>query len=81
MSRTISMASGAILVSVYRWAAAPSLPGEPKLPWPSASGYRSDHGWTRRTSASYTDESPCGWNCPITSPMMRVHFENARSGR
>ena len=34
MSRTISMASGAILHSVYREAAAPSLPGEPKFPWP-----------------------------------------------
>jgi len=32
------MASGAILHSVYREAAAPSLPGEPKFPWPEISG-------------------------------------------
>ena len=31
-SRTISVASGAILHSVYRMAAAGSLPGEPKWP-------------------------------------------------
>lgn len=52
MSRTISIDSGAILHSVYRIAAAGSLPGEPKLPLLSTSGMRIDHGWARRTSAS-----------------------------
>ncbi|OPZ52414.1 MAG: hypothetical protein BWY91_02322 [bacterium ADurb.BinA028] len=52
MSRTISIDNWAIRHSVYRGAAAPSLPGLPKLPCPSTSGYRSDHGCTRRTNAS-----------------------------
>ena len=46
------MASDAIRHSVYRIAAAGSLPGEPKLPWPSTSGYRIDHGWASRTRVS-----------------------------
>ena len=46
------MASGASRHSVYRMAAGGSLPGEPKLPWPSTSGIRIDHGWASRTSAS-----------------------------
>ncbi len=25
--------------------------------------------------------SPCGWYWPMTSPTMREHFENPRSGR
>ncbi len=52
MSRSISMESCFILHSVYRMAAAGSLPGEPKLPLESTSGMRIDHGWARRTSAS-----------------------------
>ena len=47
----IGIAAGAIRHSVYRIAAGP-LSGEPKLPWPSTSGTRSDQGWTIRTSAS-----------------------------
>ncbi len=46
------MASGAIRHSVYRMAAAESLPGEPKLPWPLISGARSTHGCARRTMVS-----------------------------
>ena len=46
------MASGAILHSVYRMAAAESLPGEPKLPWPVTSGARITHGCARRTRVS-----------------------------
>jgi len=46
------MASGASLHSVYRMAAAGSLPGDPKLPWLSMRGIRIDQGWARRTSAS-----------------------------
>ena len=52
MSRTISSASGAIRHSVYRIAAAASLPGEPKLPCPSMSGARITHGCARRTKVS-----------------------------
>ncbi len=52
MSRTISSASGAIRHSVYRIAAAESLPGEPKLPWPWISGARITHGWASRTRVS-----------------------------
>ncbi len=52
MSRIISMASGAILHSVYRMAAAGSLPGEPKLPLPSTSGIRIDQVCARRTTVS-----------------------------
>ncbi|CAM5521897.1 hypothetical protein SPURM210S_06060 [Streptomyces purpurascens] len=52
MSRTISIDSGAILHSVYRMAAAGSLPGEPKLPLESTSGMRIDQDCARRTSAS-----------------------------
>ncbi len=52
MSRSISMASGASWHSVYRIAAAGSLPGEPKLPLPSTSGMRIDHGWASRTRVS-----------------------------
>ena len=52
MSRTISIASGAILHSVYRMAAARSLPGEPKLPWPETSGARITQGWLSRTKVS-----------------------------
>jgi len=52
MSRSISIASGSSLHSVYRMAAAGSLPGEPKLPLPSISGYRSDHDCAIRTSES-----------------------------
>ena len=46
------MASGAILHSVYRIAAAGSLPGEPKLPWLSTSGARITHGCASRTKVS-----------------------------
>ena len=46
------MASGAIRHSVYRIAAAESLPGEPKLPWPLISGARITHGCARRTRVS-----------------------------
>jgi hypothetical protein len=52
MSLSISMASGSSFDSVYRMAAAGSLPGEPKLPLPSISGYRRDHGCAIRTSVS-----------------------------
>jgi hypothetical protein len=38
ISRSISIASGVSRASVYRIAAGGSLPGEPKLPWPSTSG-------------------------------------------
>ena len=46
------MASGASLHSVYRMAAAGSLPGEPKLPWPLTSGALITHGCARRTKVS-----------------------------
>ena len=46
------MASGAIRHSVYRMAAALSLPGDPKLPCPATSGYRITHGCASRTSES-----------------------------
>ena len=46
------MASGAIRHSVYRIAAAESLPGEPKLPWPWTSGARITQGWASRTRVS-----------------------------
>lgn len=46
------MDSDFILHSVYRMAAAGSLPGEPKLPLESTSGIRIDHGCARRTRAS-----------------------------
>jgi hypothetical protein len=52
ISRSISIASGASLHSVYRGAAAGSLPGEPKLPCGSTSGYRNDHDWASRTRVS-----------------------------
>ena len=52
MSRTISIAMGASLHSVYRIAAAPSLPGEPKLPCPAIIGARMTHGCARRTRVS-----------------------------
>ena len=52
MSRTISIAIGASLHSVYRIAAAGSSPGEPKLPWPEIIGARMTHDWARRTSVS-----------------------------
>ena len=45
-------ASGAIRHSVYRIAAAESLPGEPKLPWPWISGARITHGCASRTRVS-----------------------------
>jgi hypothetical protein len=38
MSRTSSIDSGAIRHSVYRIAAAPSFPRDPKFPCPSMSG-------------------------------------------
>ena len=43
-SGSSSRATSVRRASVYRMAAAPSLPREPKLPWPSTSGYRIDHG-------------------------------------
>lgn len=46
------MDSGIILHSVYRMAAAGSLPGEPKLPLESTSGMRIDQCCARRTRAS-----------------------------
>ena len=46
------MASGAIRHSVYLIAAARSLPGEPKLPWPETSGARITQGWLSRTRVS-----------------------------
>ncbi len=46
------MASGAILHSVYRMAAAGSLPGEPKFPCPSTSGARITQGCASRTRVS-----------------------------
>ncbi|MFK4596925.1 hypothetical protein RKD30_003592 [Streptomyces pristinaespiralis] len=46
------MDCGISLHSVYRMAAAGSLPGEPKFPLESTSGIRIDHGWARRTRAS-----------------------------
>ncbi len=46
------MASGAIRHSVYRIAAAGSLPGEPKLPWESTRGARITQGWASRTRVS-----------------------------
>ncbi len=46
------MASGVSRHSVYRMAAGGSLPIEPKLPWPSIIGYRSDHGCAIRTTVS-----------------------------
>ena len=52
MSRVISMASWASRHSVYREAAAPSLPGEPKFPCPWTKGYRSTQAWVRRTNVS-----------------------------
>ena len=45
---------------------------DPKLPWPSTSGTRSENGWAMRTIVSYTAVSPCGWYLPITSPTMRA---------
>ena len=39
-------------VRQYLMAAAGSLPGEPKLPCPSTSGARIDHGWAIRTKVS-----------------------------
>lgn len=35
---------------------------------------RMEKSWARRTSASYTAVSPCGWNLPNTSPTTRAHF-------
>ncbi|SLH45973.1 Uncharacterised protein [Mycobacteroides abscessus subsp. abscessus] len=52
ISRSISIASGVRRHSVYRMAAAPSLPRLPKLPWPSTSGYRMAHGCAMRTRVS-----------------------------
>ena len=36
----------------YLMAAAGSSSIEPKLPWPSTSGYRIENGWARRTRVS-----------------------------
>ena len=47
---------------------------EPKLPCPSTSGLRRENSWAMRTSVSYTEESPCGWYLPITSPTTRALF-------
>ena len=47
----MASAAGAMRASVYRGAAGPSS-SEPKLPWPSTSGRRSENGWARRTIAS-----------------------------
>ncbi|CKO32385.1 Uncharacterised protein [Mycobacterium tuberculosis] len=38
ISLSISIANGVSRASVYLIAAGGSLPGEPKLPWPSTSG-------------------------------------------
>lgn len=35
---------------------------------------RMEKSWARRTRASYTAVSPCGWNLPSTSPTTRAHF-------
>ncbi len=51
MSRSISVASFESLASVYRMAAAANSL-EPKLPWPSTSGYRLAKSWARRTRVS-----------------------------
>ena len=60
--------------SVYRIAAGGSGSIEPKLPWPSTSGARSEKSCAIRTSASYTEPSPCGWYLPSTSPTTRAHL-------
>ncbi len=39
-------------VTQYLIAAARSLPGEPKLPWPETSGARITQGWLSRTRVS-----------------------------
>lgn len=75
-----SRASAVSLHSVYRIAAAGSGSLEPKLPWPSMRGERNEKSCAIRTSASYTDESPCGWYLPMTSPTTRAHFLCAPSG-
>ncbi len=36
----------------YLIAAAGSLPGEPKFPWPWTKGYLNDQGWASRTKVS-----------------------------
>ena len=53
----------------------------PKLPCPSISGVRIVNGWAIRTSASYTDPSPCGWNLPNTSPTIRALLRYWLPGR
>ena len=39
-------------ISVYRMAAAASPSMEPKLPWPSTSGWRMEKSWAMRTMVS-----------------------------
>mmetsp|Transcript_4941 Transcript_4941/g.15638 ORF Transcript_4941/g.15638 Transcript_4941/m.15638 type:complete len:216 (+) Transcript_4941:1889-2536(+) len=68
------------LHSVYRIAAGGSGSLDPKLPWPSTSGARREKGCAIRTSASYTDWSPCGWNLPSTSPTTLAHLRCEPSG-
>ena len=52
MSRSIWSARGVMRASVYRMAAGLSPSMEPKFPWPSTSGPRSEKGWAMRASAS-----------------------------
>jgi len=52
MSRSISVARRARRASVYRIAAGGSSSIEPKLPWPSTSGYRSAKSWAMRARVS-----------------------------
>eukprot|EP00982_Pelagococcus_subviridis_P017341 31532-Pelagococcus_subviridis.AAC.1 len=62
--------------SVYRIAAGGSASSDPKFPCPSTSCADIEKSCAMRTSASYTDWSPCGWNFPKTSPTTRAHFLN-----
>ena len=80
ISLNISTAILFILASVYLIAAALSPSTDPKLPCPSTNIYLIEKSCAILTNASYTDESPCGWYLPKTSPTILAHFLYDLSG-
>jgi hypothetical protein len=69
-----------IRASVYRIAAALSPSTDPKFPCPSTSMCRIEKSCAKRTIASYTAVSPCGWYFPNTSPTIRALLRYGLSG-
>ena len=67
--------------SVYRIAAAGSLPGEPKLPWPSTRGSAATRAGPSGPGCRRSRHHRAGGSYPIVSATDRADFAWLRSGR